>query len=231
MSTDDSDGVLRPTPGPTYRPHLVSRSGHTASFFGYVKLPVRLSGGQNERVRLADGGAVLLHWWSARHLPTRSIKPVVLLVHGSEPRDSSNRLHWCLCASLLVISCCARLHAVNNSSSTPYIQYLMSHLEESGFEAVCVNMRGHGHGNPICSARLYQARADDDLRRVCEVSKPFHLGRSWLKMIAAEPTCAGLTPVPDPHAAAHTPHEDPTCALRRRFLNGRQSTSLLPGRL
>jgi len=55
------------------------------------------------------------------------------------------------------------LHGINNSSRTPYIQYIMRHLDASGFESVCVNMRGHGSGNDLCSSRMYTARMDDDI--------------------------------------------------------------------
>lgn len=115
---------LLPTEGPTYKPHLLSRSGHSASLLGFVKVPVRLHGGQFERLPLADGGTLTLHWWAEARVPRRTTKPVVLILHG-----------------------------INNSSSTPYIQYIMRHLEQTGFESVCLNMRGHGKGNPIRSAR------------------------------------------------------------------------------
>mmetsp|Transcript_7453 Transcript_7453/g.16329 ORF Transcript_7453/g.16329 Transcript_7453/m.16329 type:complete len:423 (-) Transcript_7453:148-1416(-) len=132
---------------PSYVPAPWSWSGHVSSFFGFVKLPVRLFGGQRERLHTADGGTVVLHWWAAQ-TPENAAHPVVLLVHG-----------------------------INNSSTTPYLQYMARHLEENGLRAVVVNMRGHG-GNVILSNRLYTARADDDLRLACEhihrtVSPPF----------------------------------------------------------
>jgi len=143
VASDEDGGELRPTPDPelvrAYSPHLVSLSGHTASLFGYVKLPLRLWGGQEEKITLEDGGSVVLHWWTSHRLPTRAMRPIVLLVHG-----------------------------INNSSSTPYIQYTCEQLEATGFDAVVLNMRGHGHGNHISSNRLYTGRADADLRAVCE---------------------------------------------------------------
>lgn len=139
MAEPASSDLAASSAGPSYVPHLLARSGHTASFFGLVKLPVRLSGGEREKIPLDDGGSLVLHWWSTARLPVRSARPIVLLVHG-----------------------------INNSSDTPYLQYAMRHLEQSGLVAATANMRGHGHDNPITTNRFYTARADDDLRAVCE---------------------------------------------------------------
>ena len=134
-----ADALAASSVAPTYVPQLFSYNGHTASFFGLVKLPLRIMGGMRERVALGDGGSVMLHWWSVHRSPCRMDAPVVLIIHG-----------------------------INNTSDTPYMQYLASSLEEKGFVACAVNMRGHGRGNTICSGRLYTARADDDLQLVCE---------------------------------------------------------------
>ena len=108
-ASDELDEIAASSAGPTYLPQPLSRNGHVASFFGYVKLPVRLAGGERERIPCSDGGSVVLHWWSVARSPVRAEQPIVLLVPG-----------------------------INNHSDTPYLQYQMRHLEEQGFMAAIV---------------------------------------------------------------------------------------------
>ena len=131
--------LARTSAAPSYIPHAFSQNGHTASAFGYLKIPLRISGGTRELVRTTDGGTLALHWWSVQRAPWTARVPIVLLIHG-----------------------------INNSSETPYIQYMAAEIEASGFLAVMVNMRGHGRGNDLTSGRLYTARADDDIQTVCQ---------------------------------------------------------------
>ncbi|KAK3261300.1 hypothetical protein CYMTET_29786 [Cymbomonas tetramitiformis] len=44
----------------------------------------------------------------------------------------------------------------------------MQTIEKAGFLSVTLNMRGHGHGNEVSTPRIYRARADDDVKHVCE---------------------------------------------------------------
>ena len=84
-------------------------------------------------------------------------------------------LHWwsdrpnCIRRPVVMI-----IHGINNNSDTPYLQYLSSRLESAGFCAVTANMRGHGHGNGITSARLYRARCDDDVQQLAEFIRVRH---------------------------------------------------------
>ena len=126
--------------GPSYAAHPLLR-GYIASAIPALKVPVRRSSGERERIGMTDGGVAILHWWSVVQSKTLSSKrPVVLVVHG-----------------------------MTGNSDAPPMQYLMKHIEETGFEAVAINMRGHGLDNTVTTGRkIYAYRMDDDLLAACE---------------------------------------------------------------
>lgn len=141
LASSENDARMRALSlGPTYTAHPLM-CGYLASASPALRWPLRRSGGERERIAMRDGASAVLHWWSATHSPIRfSERPVVLVVHG-----------------------------ITASSDAPAMQYLMRHLEETGFVAVTVNMRGHGLDNPVSAGdTIYGYRMDEDLVVVCE---------------------------------------------------------------